>query len=78
PRAAAAWWARDAAALSGELASGAQGLSSAQAQQRLAASGPNTIVDARRVTPWQLAARQFTSPLVLILVVGALVSLGVR
>ena len=39
---------------------------------------PNTMVDVRVVTPWHLLARQFASPLVLILAVGAAVSLIVR
>jgi len=77
-QAAPRWWARDAAALGAELASGAQGLSSREAGRRLAAVGRNTMVDARAVTPWRLLARQFASPLVLILVIGAVISLVVR
>ena len=72
------WWARDAASLCAELQSSPQGLTSADANLRLAAVGPNTMVDVRVVTPWHLLARQFASPLVLILAAGAAVSLVVR
>jgi Mg2+-importing ATPase len=78
PAASAAWWARDAASLSSELGSTPAGLSAAEARRRLRSVGPNTMVDVRSVTPWHLLARQFSSPLVLILAVGAVVSLVVR
>jgi Mg2+-importing ATPase len=73
-----AWWSRDTDALCAELGSSRDGLSAAQAAARLAAVGPNTMVDVRLVTPWHLLARQFASPLTLILAVGAVVSLVVR
>ena len=53
------------------------GLTSAQAAARLARYGPNTVREHAASGPLRLAARQFASPLVLILVAGALVSLAV-
>ncbi|HET7526269.1 MAG TPA: cation-transporting P-type ATPase, partial [Burkholderiaceae bacterium] len=76
--AAGSWWARDAASLCAELGSTPSGLSVAEAHRRLRSVGPNTMVDVRVVTPWHLLARQFASPLVLILAIGAVVSLVVR
>jgi P-type Mg2+ transporter len=78
PQASGPWWSRDPALLLDELRSNPQGLSHAEASRRLAAGGPNTMVDVRVVTPWHLLARQFASPLVLILAAGAAVSLVVR
>jgi len=74
---AVAWWCRDLDSLFGELKSGRQGLPAAEAEQRLARTGPNTVVDVRVVTRWHLLVRQLASPLTLILAVGAAVSLVV-
>ncbi|HEY0819822.1 MAG TPA: magnesium-translocating P-type ATPase [Rhizobacter sp.] len=50
------------------------GLSHAEAQQRLQRHGPNAVDEHTSVALWRLALRQFSSPLVMILVVGALIS----
>jgi len=74
----ARYWSLDAPQLLARLEAHADGLSTEEATARLARDGPN-IVQARRETrAIRLALRQFSSPLVLILVAGALVSLFVR
>lgn len=69
-----AYWARPATALLGELQSKENGLSGAEARERLGRYGPNTVEQASRTTALGTFARQFRSPLVLILVFAALVS----
>jgi P-type Mg2+ transporter len=54
------------------------GLSTAQARAALERHGANTVQDEPRLAPLALAARQFASPLVLILVFGAAVSAVLR
>ncbi|MBI1181174.1 MAG: magnesium-translocating P-type ATPase [Alphaproteobacteria bacterium] len=56
----------------------AGGLAEQEAQARLHRFGPNVLKDDRGPGPARLLARQFASPLVLILVFGAVVSLLVR
>lgn len=73
-----AYWAQDAAGLLSALATSARGLSAAQAAERLARHGPNVIEEQREVAAVRLLLHQFASPLVLILVFGAVISLFVR
>jgi Mg2+-importing ATPase len=54
------------------------GLSTAQARAALERHGANTVEDETRLAPLALAAHQFASPLVLILVFGAAVSAALR
>ncbi|MBB5986436.1 magnesium-translocating P-type ATPase [Sphingobium lignivorans] len=54
------------------------GLESGEAAARLEADGPNAIEEARSFPALRLLARQFKSPLVLILVFGAMVSMVLR
>jgi len=54
------------------------GLSTAQARAALERHGANTVEDEPRLAPLALAAHQFASPLVLILVFGAAVSAVLR
>src|SRR5689334_9421017 len=54
------------------------GLSTAQAHLALERHGANSVEDEPRLAPLALAARQFRSPLVLILVFGAAVSAALR
>ena len=54
----------------------AQGLSSAQAAQRLAECGPNELVERARRTRLQILVEQFANVLTLILAGAAIVSLG--
>lgn len=52
----------------------AQGLSEPEARKRLAEHGPNLLITVAGRSPWRLLWDQFTSPLVVILIIAALVS----
>jgi Mg2+-importing ATPase len=73
-----AWWAEPAAALLAALGTRPAGLASAEARARLAAHGANEVAATAKDGAARLLWRQFTSPLVLILVVGAMLSLVLR
>jgi len=75
PVAPVAYWHRDADDLVTSLGSGPTGLASAVAADRLALVGPNRVEDAERLGALRLLGRQVESPLVLILVFAAAVSL---
>ena len=70
------YWSRDAADLTASLGSGPNGLTAARAAGRLATVGPNSVDDAQRLGPLRLLWRQIGSPLVLILIFAAGVSLS--
>jgi P-type Ca2+ transporter type 2C len=53
------------------------GLSSAEAARRLQRYGPNRLVQATREPRWRVFARQFQSPMILILLAAAVVSAAV-
>ncbi|MGE3507711.1 MAG: magnesium-translocating P-type ATPase [Vicinamibacterales bacterium] len=72
----APYWNLDVDDLSASLGSGSRGLTAALAAERLAAVGPNSVEDAQRLGPLRLLLRQVESPLVLILIFAAAVSLG--
>jgi P-type Mg2+ transporter len=72
----APYWSRDVGDLSTSLGSGPNGLSAARAAERLAVVGPNSVEDAQRLSPLRLLWRQVGSPLVLILIFAAAVSLS--
>ncbi|MGB3864947.1 MAG: magnesium-translocating P-type ATPase [Xanthobacteraceae bacterium] len=69
-----AYWAKPAEQLVEGLRSTPNGLSSAEAQARLRAAGPNAIGRKRGYPALAAFARQFRSPLVLILIFAAVVS----
>ncbi|HEU4651491.1 MAG TPA: magnesium-translocating P-type ATPase [Croceibacterium sp.] len=71
---AGAWWAIERAALLARLGSDAGGLTTSEARRRAVPSA----VGAMHHPALKLFLRQFTSPLVLILIVGALLSLALR
>jgi len=73
-----AYWSLGAAELLAKFDSSAEGLSAAEAAVRLKRFGPNSVEDQARLTPLRLLLRQFESPLVLILIFAAVVSLGLR
>ncbi len=75
---ASAWWSEPAAQVMQALDTTPEGLRDAQVRERLARHGPNTVVDVDEVGALRLLARQFASPLVLILVVAAAMSLVLR
>lgn len=72
------WWSRTATEVLASIGSRPGGLSAAEADERLARFGPNRIRGTSRTSAPRLLLRQFESPLVLILVFAALVSLLVR
>jgi Mg2+-importing ATPase len=74
----AAWWSRDAPELLAALRSATGGLAAAEAARRLTAQGPNAIDEEPAAGAARLALRQFSSPLVLILVFGGAVSAALR
>ncbi len=74
----AAWWSRETDALLDALHSTRDGLSTAQARERLAQVGPNAVADSGRTSVARLLWRQFSSPLVLILVIASVLSLLLR
>ena len=76
PDTTAPYWSRDVGDLSASLGSGSNGLTAARAAERLAVVGPNSVEDAQRLGPLRLLWRQVESPLVLILIFAAAVSLG--
>jgi P-type Mg2+ transporter len=78
PIEAEAWWAMPAKELQGRLGSGVDGLQAAEARRRLAKDGPNRLGEQAGSGAWPLLLRQFESPLVLILIAAAVISIGVR
>ena len=70
------YWSREAGDVSTSLGSGPNGLTAARAAERLAVVGPNSVEDAQRLGPLRLLWRQVESPLVLILIFAAAVSLS--
>lgn len=54
-----------------------EGLTSAEAKKRLQESGRNELVRTAKVEVWKILLSQFTSPLILILIAAALISLGI-
>ena len=71
---ACAWHALPVEEVFGRLASSRRGLSAEEATRRLAATGPNALEAARRVSPWQLLAAQFRNVLIVILLVATALS----
>jgi P-type Mg2+ transporter len=74
----AAWWSVEPAALFEALHSSPHGLTSSQAHERLAQAGPNAVTDNGQPRVARLLWRQFSSPLVLILVIASVLSLLLR
>jgi Mg2+-importing ATPase len=72
------YWSQDGTALAESLGSGPGGLSSTAAQARLAEVGANSVEKSSERDALRLLLRQFESPLVLILVFAAAISLVLR
>lgn len=72
-----AYWSCKPSDLFDRLASARNGLRESEAAARLQRDGPNTIADDSRASLWLLLARQFRSPLVLLLLVAAAIAAGV-
>lgn len=75
---AAAFWSQGLRSLLRSLDSRSTGLTDAQSAQGLARYGPNRMPAGPSLTGFRLFAHQFESPLVLILLVGASISLLLR
>ena len=78
PEAIGAYWAIEASELMAELESGPKGLTGAEAARRLKRYGENLVEDHGRTNALRLLLRQFGSPLVLILIFGAMIALAVH
>ena len=72
------YWSHDASALATTFGSGPRGLSSERAAALLVEVGANSVEDSSRLSAFRLLLRQFESPLVLILVFAAGISLVLR
>jgi P-type Mg2+ transporter len=72
------YWSQDAATLSAALGSSPGGLSSEGAAAKLRLVGPNNVEEASRLSALRLLLRQFESPLVLILIFAAAISLALQ
>lgn len=70
------YWDQDPHDLAGLLGTELSGLSSESSTERLARFGPNSVEETSALSAAYLLLRQFQSPLVLILVGAALISLG--
>jgi len=57
-----------------ELDSNPRGLSSEEAQRRLAQFGPNELAEEKKISPWMLLLEQFKSFLIIILLIATIVS----
>ncbi len=72
------YWSQDSATLSAALGSGLGGLSSEDAASKLLLVGPNSVEEASHLSALRLLLRQFESPLVLILMFAAAISLALQ
>ena len=72
------YWANDASSLLTELKSRPSGLTSQEAAALLSTFGPNILNDEKNVGPLRLLLRQYESPLLLVLIFGAVLSLVLR
>ncbi len=69
-------WSVDGKELLRRLSTPAEGLAADEAARRLARDGPNAIREARPVTRWRVVVAQVKSPLLLLLVFAAAVSVA--
>ena len=72
------YWATPTALLLARLDTDRSGLTQAEAARRLVTSGENRLVETETGGPLRVFVRQYESPLVLILICAALVSLAIR
>jgi P-type Mg2+ transporter len=71
----AAFWNTDSETLLTDLDTSATGLTSAQAATTLARVGPNTLGTSKQASDGRLLARQFLSPIIIILVVATVLAM---
>jgi Ca2+-transporting ATPase len=68
------WYRKDAKDVFGQLHTSERGLSGQDAKSRLEREGPNKLPEAKGINLWKLLLHQFTSPLIYILLVAAIVT----
>ncbi len=69
------WWTLDVATCLAQLKTDVEhGLDNDEAQRRLAATGPNMLIERGAKSPWSILLEQFTGIMVIILIVAAIVS----
>ncbi|MDO8491225.1 MAG: HAD-IC family P-type ATPase, partial [Dehalococcoidia bacterium] len=68
------WYNLEAAEAIRELGSDSRGLSTVEAQRRLAESGPNELAKKRGVSPWMLFLEQFKNVMIIILLFAVVLS----
>jgi len=68
------WFRIPAAEVLSEVGSGAQGLNREEAARRLEEQGPNELAETGAKSPWRILLEQFTSLLIVILIIAAIVS----
>jgi P-type Ca2+ transporter type 2C len=69
------WYQKDFHKVLDEFDSNAeQGLSAAEAVQRLEKYGPNELIETGRKSPWRILFEQFTDTMVIVLIIAALIS----
>jgi Mg2+-importing ATPase len=70
-----AFWSTDSAALLTDLDSATKGLTSSQAAATLARVGANTLATSKQASAGKLLARQFLSPIIIILVIATVLAM---
>jgi magnesium-transporting ATPase (P-type) len=70
----ASWHAAPGAEVLARLSSRRDGLTTVEAEQRLAEHGPNELTRQQGVSAWRVLVRQFTSPLIYALLISAVVA----
>ena len=73
-----AYWTTDASNLLTQFKSRPKGLTSQEAAAQLNNSGPNVLSDEKNVGPFRLLLRQYESPLLLVHIFGAVLSLVLK
>jgi Ca2+-transporting ATPase len=69
-----AWYSQSAEDVLTQLASSASGLSAQEADERLAADGPNELKEGKRISPLKIFIDQFKSLIIWILIVAGIIS----
>ncbi len=78
PGATPAPWVSDALAVAAALGTDTEhGLSNVEAARRLAASGPNALVEQAQPGPWRIFARQFANTMIVVLALACVVTIVV-
>jgi len=71
------WWTLEPEAAAAQLDTGLEGLTSAEAEKRLASYGPNQLTAAKSASFFQLAVKQLIDPMNLMLTAVAIISFAI-